>query len=111
FERDRQPLAGSPPGGERAYFFAAGAAGFGAAPAPTRPLRSPEWPWNVRVGANSPSLCPTMFSVTNTGTNLRPLWTAKVSPTASGMIVLRRDQVLMTFLLWAADAAAIFSDR
>jgi hypothetical protein len=63
---------------------------------------SPEWPWNVRVGANSPSLCPTMFSVTNTGTNFRPLCTANVSPTASGVIVLRRDQVLMTFLLCAA---------
>ena len=58
---------------------------------------SPEWPWKVRVGANSPSLCPTMFSVTNTGTNLRPLWTAKVRPMASGVMVLRRDQVLMTF--------------
>ena len=38
-----------------------------------------------------------MFSVTNTGTNLRPLCTANVRPTASGVIVLRRDQVLMTF--------------
>ena len=71
----------------------------GAAPAatPAAALRSPEWPWKVRVGANSPSLCPTMFSVTNTGTNLRPLCTAKVSPTSSGVIVERRDQVLMTF--------------
>ena len=24
----------------------------------------PAWPRNVRVGANSPNLCPTMFSVT-----------------------------------------------
>ena len=31
---------------------------------------SPEWPWKVRVGANSPSLWPTMFSVTNTGHEL-----------------------------------------
>src|SRR5580693_996428 len=99
------------------YFFAGGAAllpgaaAAGAGPAETLPLRSPEWPWNVRVGANSPSLCPTMFSVTNTGTNFRPLWTAKVSPTESGVIVLRRDQVLMTFLLCAAEAAAIFSAR
>src|SRR5579883_770995 len=52
-----------------------------------------------------------MFSVTNTGTNLRPLCTAKVNPTASGVIVLRRDHVLMTFLLCAACAAAIFSAR
>ena len=44
---------------------------FGAPPAAgaarepsTLALRSPEWPRNVRVGANSPSLWPTMFSVT-----------------------------------------------
>ena len=35
-------------------------------------------PLKVRVGANSPSLCPTIDSVTNTGTCLRPSWTAKV---------------------------------
>ena len=52
---------------------------------------SPVWPWNVRVGANSPSLWPTMFSVTNTGRNFLPLWTAKVSPTISGVIVERRE--------------------
>src|SRR5580658_6073534 len=52
-----------------------------------------------------------MFSVTNTGTNFRPLWTANVRPTASGVMVLRRDHVLMTFLLCAACAAAIFSAR
>src|SRR5262249_20201310 len=38
-------------------------------------------PLNCRVGANSPSLCPTMFSVTYTGMNLRPLCTAIVWPT------------------------------
>ena len=38
-----------------------------------------------------------MFSVVNTGTNLRPLWTANVMPSISGMIVERRDQVLRTF--------------
>ena len=27
----------------------------------------PEWPWKVRVGENSPSLWPTMSSVTSTG--------------------------------------------
>ena len=37
------------------------------------------------------------FSVANTGTNLRPLCTAKVSPSMSGMMVERRDQVLSTF--------------
>src|ERR1700736_1019672 len=36
---------------------------------------SPAWPLNVRVGETSPSLCPTMFSVTNTGMCARPLWT------------------------------------
>ena len=35
-------------------------------------------PLNVRVGANSPSLWPTMFSVTYTGMNFFPLCTAKV---------------------------------
>ena len=54
------------------------AAGPGAgAAAPTvslaSPLRSPEWMKKVRVGENSPSLCPTMFSVTKTGINFRPL--------------------------------------
>jgi len=37
-----------------------------------------EWPLKVRVAENSPSLCPTMFSVQYTGMNLRPLWTAMV---------------------------------
>src|SRR5690606_13647138 len=55
------------------------------------------WPRKVRVGANSPSLCPTIDSVMYTGTCLRPSWTAIVWPTMSGMIVERRDQVLMTF--------------
>ena len=31
-----------------------------------------------KLGANSPSLCPTIDSVTNTGTCLRPSWTAIV---------------------------------
>src|SRR5207244_9576825 len=59
----------------------------------TSVLRSPEWPRNVRVGANSPSLCPTIASVTNTGTCLRPSWTAIVWPTISGKTVDVRDQV------------------
>src|SRR5947209_6024396 len=83
-------------------YLAAGAAGAAAgAPGPAPPglaaFLSPVWPWKVRVGANSPSLCPTMFSVTNTGMNLRPLCTAKVWPTSSGTMVDRRDQVLTTF--------------
>jgi hypothetical protein len=46
------------------------------------------------VGANSPSLWPTIDSLTNTGTCLRPSWTAIVWPTISGKIVEVRDQVL-----------------
>src|SRR5208283_342489 len=56
---------------------------------------SPECALNVRVGANSPSLCPTMFSDTSTGTCRRPLCTAMVKPTMSGMTMERRDQVLI----------------
>ncbi len=57
------------------------------------------WPLNVRVSANSPSLWPTIDSDTNTGTCLRPSCTAIVWPSMSGMIVDRRDQVLITFLV------------
>src|SRR5207302_4891194 len=59
----------------------------------TSALRSPEWPRKVRVGANSPSLWPTICSVTNTGTCLRPSWTAIVCPTISGKTVEVLDQV------------------
>src|SRR5205814_5021456 len=90
-------------------YFAAGAEAAGAPPAAA--LRSPECPWKVRVGANSPSLCPTMFSVTNTGRNLRPLCTAKVSPTMSGMIVERRDQVLITFFDFCRCMSATLAVR
>src|SRR3954452_18127180 len=41
-------------------------------------LSLPAWPRNIRVGANSPSLCPTIDSEMNTGTCLRPSWTAIV---------------------------------
>src|SRR6266545_4513531 len=88
------------------YFFAAGA---GAAALAT--FFSAEWPWKVRVGANSPSLWPTMFSVTNTGTNFRPLCTARVWPTKSGRMVLRRDQVLMTDFLLPLFASSTFLVR
>src|SRR6478672_8039419 len=57
---------------------------------------APVWPRNRRVGANSPSLWPTMFSVAYTGMNLYPLCTANVCPTKSGMTVLARDQVFTT---------------
>src|SRR5262249_16238262 len=90
------------------------AAGAGAAPgaAPsTLPLRSPECPWNVRVGANSPSLWPTAFSVTNTGMNFRPLCTANVSPIISGVMVERRDHVLMMRFSPDSTIARTFLER
>src|SRR5690606_12898539 len=60
------------------------------------PFSWPAWDRNVRVGANSPSLWPTIDSVMYTGTCLRPSCTAMVWPIMSGMIVDRRDHVLMT---------------
>jgi len=56
-----------------------------------------EWPLKMRVALNSPSLWPTMFSVTYTGMNFFPLCTAIVCPTISGTTVERRDQVRITF--------------
>src|SRR5207237_4302759 len=73
----------------------------------TSALRSPEWPRKVRVGANSPSLCPTICSVTNTGTCLRPSWTAIVCPTISGKIVDARDQVRIIRVSLTAFLASI----
>src|SRR3984885_7806671 len=70
-----------------------------------------ECPLKVRVAANSPSLCPTMFSVTYTGTNFLPLWTAIVWPTMSGWSVDRRDQVRTTFLSFAWFNASILTIR
>src|SRR5262249_35415555 len=93
-------------GAPRACYFRGGGL-----PAGALALRSPEWPWNVRVGANSPCLWPTMFSVTNTGTNLRPLCTVSVRPTASGVMVERRDHVLMGVLDLFACAVSIFAPR
>src|SRR5690349_15833435 len=72
---------------------------------------SDEWPLNVRVSANSPSLSPTMFSDTYTGMCCLPLCTAIVSPTNSGVIVERRDQVLIGFLSLVARAASTFLTR
>src|SRR5207253_9984584 len=73
----------------------------------TSAFLSPEWPRNVRVGANSPSLWPTICSVTNTGTCLRPSWTAIVCPTISGKIVDARDQVRTIRFSFAAFMASI----
>src|SRR5258708_7378410 len=71
-----------------------------------------ECPLNWRVGANSPSLCPTIYSVIYTGINLFPLCTANVCPTKSGVTVERRLQVLITdFLFLPSFIANTFFSR
>src|SRR5450759_529856 len=70
-----------------------------------------ECPLNCRVKLNSPSLCPTMFSVTYTGMNFLPLCTAIVCPTISGIIVERRDHVRSTFFSLRAFMASTFVAR
>src|SRR5262245_3075618 len=50
-----------------------------------------------------------MFSVTYTGMNFLPLWTASVWPTNSGITVDRRDQVLSTFFCRARFSSSIRS--
>src|SRR5512139_2993898 len=52
-----------------------------------------------------------MFSVTSTGTCCLPLWTAIVSPTISGRIIERRDQVLIGRLLLVATASSTYFIR
>src|SRR5216684_6139796 len=86
------------------YAFGAAGAAAGAAPPPAgagpAALSSAAftpWPLKERVGANSPSLCPIICSVTYTGMNFFPLCTAMVCPIISGTIVERRDHVLITF--------------
>src|SRR6267378_826215 len=64
---------------------------------------------NVRVSENSPRRWPTMFSVTNTGLKILPLCTVKVRPTKSGVIIERRDQVLIGVLDFVSLALTIFS--
>src|SRR5512135_619354 len=67
----------------------------------------PEWPLKVLVGENSPSLCPTIFSVTYTGINFLPLCTAKVNPMNSGSMTERLDHVLTSF--FSPDEAISFT--
>src|SRR6516164_4943782 len=100
------------------YAFGAGAAAAGAAPpaagaapAAFSSAAFTEWPLNERVGANSPSLCPTICSVTYTGINFLPLCTAMVWPTISGRMVERRDQVLMTFFSLRSFSASTLTRR
>src|SRR3954451_21253355 len=69
------------------------------------------WPRKVRVGANSPSLWPTIASEMNTGTCLRPSCTAIVWPIMSGMMVDRRDQVRMTVFLPDSLRTSTFLSR
>src|SRR6187551_242619 len=52
-----------------------------------------------------------MFSVTNTGLKTLPLCTVKVSPTKSGVIIDRRDQVLIGVLDFVSLAFWILSSR
>src|SRR5258706_6400283 len=52
-----------------------------------------------------------MFSVTNTGLNTLPLCTLKVRPTKSGVIIERRDQVLIGCLDLVSCAFTIFCIR
>src|SRR5262249_40272537 len=69
----------------------------------------PAWPRNRRVTANSPSLCPTMFSVMKIGICLRPSWTSRVCPIKSGKMVERRDQGLISFFSLRAFIFWIFA--
>jgi hypothetical protein len=66
---------------------------------------------NTRVGENSPSLWPTMFSVTKTELKVFPLCTRNVWPTKSGVTIERRDQVLIGFFAPDAFILSIFSRR
>src|SRR5713226_5748893 len=101
-----------------AYAFGAAGAAAGAAPPPAgagpaafSSAAFTPWPLNDRVGANSPSLCPIICSVTYTGMNFFPLCTAMVCPIMSGTIVERRDQVLITFFSLRVFNPSTFSRR
>src|ERR1700737_2849247 len=83
----------------------------GAAPAALSSAAFTAWPLKVRVGENSPSLCPIICSVTYTGMNFLPLCTAMVWPIISGTIVERRDQVFTTFFSLRVFRPSTFSRR
>src|SRR5580692_3452290 len=52
-----------------------------------------------------------MFSVTNTGLNTLPLCTLNVCPTNSGVIIDRRDHVLIGFFEPVSFSFVIFSSK
>src|ERR1700693_475599 len=83
----------------------------GAAPAAFSRAAFTAWPLKVRVGANSPSLCPIICSVTYTGINFLPLCTAIVCPIMSGTIVERRDHVFTTFFSLRVFSASTLSRK
>src|SRR6266446_2339766 len=83
----------------------------GATPAAFSSAAFTAWPLKVRVGENSPSLCPIICSVTYTGMNFLPLCTAMVWPIISGTIVERRDQVFTTFFSLRVFNPSTFSRR
>src|SRR5580692_1066254 len=97
------------------YALGAGAAAApppaGAAPAAFSSAAFTAWPLKVRVGANSPSLCPIICSVTYTGINFLPLCTAIVCPIMSGTIVERRDHVFTTFFSLRVFSASTLSRK
>src|SRR5712671_7381819 len=83
----------------------------GATPAAFSSAAFTACPLKVRVGENSPSLCPIICSVTYTGMNFLPLCTAMVWPIISGTIVERRDQVFTTFFSLRVFRPSTFSRR
>src|SRR6266704_169638 len=100
------------------YAFGAAGAAAGAAPPPAgagpaafSSAAFTPWPLKERVGANSPSLCPIICSVTYTGINFFPLCTAIVCPIISGTIVERRDHVLITFFSLRVFSPSTFTRR
>src|SRR2546422_5835837 len=102
-----------------AYALGAGAAAAGAAAPPTGAAAAAAlssaaltaWPLKVRVGENSPSLCPIICSVIYTGMNFLPLCTAMVWPIISGTMVERRDHVFTTFFSFRALSASTLFRR